>query len=92
ELEVEIENNGYLPTVLAHGAVTGEVVPTRVELDIPPEQLLAGEKIVRVEPINGSGGVQKVRYIVRSARKTQVTVRVVSAMGGRIERTLTLKD
>jgi len=92
ELEVEIENNGYLPTVLAHGLVTREVVPTRVELDVPAEQILAGEKIARVEPIDGSGGVQKVRWIVRGTRKRQVTVRVVSALGGIIEQAVILKN
>jgi hypothetical protein len=92
ELEIEIENNGYLPTVLAHGLVTREVVPTRVELDVPAEQILAGDKIARVEPIAGSGGVQKMRWIVRGARKRQVTVRVVSALGGIIEQTVILKD
>jgi len=92
ELEVEIENNGYLPTVLAHGLVTREVVPTRVELDVAPERILAGDRIARLEPIAGSGGVEKVRWIVRGARKSQVTVRVVSALGGTIEQTVTLND
>jgi hypothetical protein len=92
ELEVEIENSGYLPTVLAHGTVTREVVPTRVELDVPPEQILAGDRIARIDPIDGSGAVQKVRWIVRSPRERQVIVRVVSALGGRIEQAVILRD
>ena len=90
EIEVEVETNGYLPTVSAHGVVTREVVPTRVELDIPADRILAGEKLTRLGPLSGSGGVEKVRYIVHADRRTRLTVRAVSALGGTIEQTMIL--
>jgi len=90
EIEVQVENNGYLPTVLAHGAVTKEVLPTRIEMDIEAEQILAGDRITRIGSIPGSGGVEKVRYIIQAGRRTPVTVRAVSALGGTIEQTMVL--
>jgi len=90
EIEVEVENNGYLPTVATHGVVTREVVPTRVELDIPADQILAGEKLTRLGSLSGSGGVEKVRYIVHADRRTRLTVRTVSALGGTVEQTMIL--
>jgi len=90
EIEVEVENNGYLPTVSAHGVATREVVPTRVELDIPADQIFAGEKLTRLGSLPGSGGVEKVRCIVHADRRTRLTVRVVSALGGTIEQTMIL--
>ena len=90
EIEVEVENNGYLPTISAHGAVTREVVPTRVELDIPADQILAGETLTRLGPLSGSGGVEKVRYIIHAGQRTRLTVRAVSALGGTVEQTMIL--
>jgi hypothetical protein len=90
EIEVHVENNGYLPTVPAHGVATKEVAPTRIELDVPADQIFAGERITRLGPIAGSGGIEKVRYIVHADRRTQITVRAVSALGGTVEQTMVL--
>jgi len=90
EIEVEVENTGYLPTVAGHGVVTKEVVPTRIELDIPADRILAGEALTRLGPLSGSGGVEKVRYIVHAGRRTRLTVRAVSALGGTAEQTMIL--
>ncbi len=90
EIEVQVENNGYLPTVLAHGQTTREVAPTRIEFEMPREQILAGRPLTRLGPIAGSGGVEKATYIVHVDRRTRLTVRVVSALGGTIEQTMIL--
>ena len=90
ELTVQIENTGYLPTALAQGALTREVLPTRVSLLLEDKQILAGQKTTLLGPIPGSGGMEELRYIVRA--KGQVEIEAISALGGSSRRTLELKE
>jgi hypothetical protein len=91
EIEVVVENAGWLPTVLTHGESTRLVHPTRVELDLDEEAILAGDRSARVGPLNGSGGRETLRWIVHPGSRRSVTVRVISALAGRAEAKIDLK-
>ncbi|MFC1762384.1 M14 family metallopeptidase [Planctomycetota bacterium] len=85
EIEIEIENTGFLPTILSHGQRTREVFPTRLELDVPKNRLLSGEKKTRLKSIEGSGGVAKARFILHAADRHEITFKVVSMLAGHVE-------
>lgn len=90
DLTVQVENTGYLPTLLAQGSETGEIHPTRVVLDVANAALLAGTRTTTLGMIAGSGGMKEVRWIVRAAAKS-IAVEVVSMLGGRAQATIVLK-
>jgi len=88
EVEIQVENTGYLPTALTHGEITREVYPTRVTLDLDDKAFLSGAKMTRLSAINGSGGMKKVRYILHVPERRRIKVSVVSMLGGTVEATL----
>jgi hypothetical protein len=85
EIEIHVENAGFLPTALAHGETTLEVYPTRVVLDLEPECLLAGTKVTMLPAIPGSGGTAKARYTLRVANRQEIRFQVISMLAGRVE-------
>lgn len=89
-LIVRVRNTGYLPTVLHHGERTDEIVPTRVEVDLPGDAFLAGQKVTRLGPIDG-GEVVEARMVVKARTGASTGIRVISAMGGAVETTVTWK-
>jgi hypothetical protein len=90
DITAQIENQGYLPTALAQGEVTREVLPTRVTLQTSPENILSGSKRVLLERINGSGGMKEVRWVMNATALKSVTIEVVSALGGAITNEIAL--
>jgi hypothetical protein len=90
ELEICVENTGFLPTVLSHGRRTRQVHPTRVTLDIDDEHFMSGQRITTLPAIPGSGGTQWVRYVVHLPGRNEVEFTVVSALGGRVADTIEL--
>ncbi len=92
EIELHIENTGFLPTLLAHGKRTREVHPTRLVLDVRPEQILAGTRITYLPVIEGSGGGAEVRWTVHAPDQSEIRFQVVSMLAGQIEGTIDLRD
>jgi hypothetical protein len=90
EVEIHVENIGFLPTALAHGETTREVYPTRVVLDLAPECFLSGAKVTNLPAIAGSGGTVKARYTLRVPDRRQIFFQVISMLGGRVEGTVEL--
>jgi hypothetical protein len=91
DITLQIENTGYVPTGLSQGTITREVRPTRVILDLPDAAILSGARITSVLPIEGSGGMREVRYVVYAKGKTSLEVEVISALGGSFRETIRLK-
>lgn len=85
ELKVEIENTGYLPTSLAQGRLTREVLPTRLLLEVPESAILSGARRTNFEGIEGSGGKREARFIVYDKDRGRVRVELVSTLGGTAE-------
>ncbi len=92
DVEVQIVNNGFLPTVLAHGSRTNEVHPTRLELDIDDDSILAGaRRIERIGTLDGSGGLSSVRYVIKATPGTELSITLISALAGRDHQTVELR-
>src|SRR5262249_48854097 len=82
ELTLRIENPGYLPTALAQGVLTREVLPTRVVLKLDDKEILSGRRITMLGAIEGSGGSRELRYIVLAKDKKSIDIHVISNLGG----------
>lgn len=91
EVVVQIENTGYLPTALAQGVTTREILPTRVTFEIEKENILAGVKTSMLGPIDGSGGMKEIRCTLRAKGKEKLGLEVISALGGTVKTTIDLK-
>ncbi len=92
DVTVEVENTGYLPTVIAQGGVTREVDPTRVVLKLDEAAVLSGSRQTMLGPIEGSGGMKEVRYILNGKGRGQVEVEVVSMLAGSVKANIELKE
>jgi len=90
EIEILVTNVGFLPTALAHGETSQQVLPTRLTLEIEPQCFLAGRRITHLPTIAGSGGTAKARYTVRVSGIEQIRFEVISALAGRIQGTIEL--
>jgi hypothetical protein len=91
DITLQIENAGYLPTSLAQGNVTREVHPTRVEINLDDKAVLSGSKRVTLNAIEGSGGMNEVRWVVHAPNTPKVKVAVNSMLGGSFETDIDLK-
>jgi len=90
EIILKVENTGYLPTALAQGATTREVLPTRVVFDVDKNDLLAGVKSTALGPLEGSGGMVEVRCTLRAKGRSKLGVDIISSLGGTVRTTLQL--
>jgi len=90
EIEIQIENTGFLPTVLSHGRRTREVHPTRLVLKLADECFLSGSRITILSTIRGSGGMVEQRFVIRAPGREKIDFEVVSMLAGRFEGTIKL--
>jgi hypothetical protein len=82
ELRIQVENNGYLPTMLAQGKVSGEVHPTRLVVHLADKDFLSGAPRTTLGSIEGSGGMIETRLTIRPGSKKSVAIDVISMLGG----------
>ncbi len=92
EVKIQVENTGFLPTLLAHGQTTREIHPTRLVMKLDDELILSGTRITNLPAIRGSGGMAEVRYIIRAGDRKKVDFEVVSMLAGRDEGTIELPN
>lgn len=92
EVKIQIENTGFLPTMLEQGQTTREVNPTRLILALDDELVLSGTRMTNLPVIRGSGGMAELRYIVRAADRKRIDFEVVSMLAGRTEGTIELQE
>ncbi len=90
EIEIQIENTGFLPTVLSHGQRTREVHPTRLIIKLEDNCLLSGRRITTLPTIRGSGGMVEQRFVIRAPGQEKIDFEVVSMLAGRLEGTVDL--
>jgi hypothetical protein len=83
EIEIQVENTGFLPTVLEHGRTTREVYPTRLVMELEDESFLSGSRITNLPAIRGSGGMVEMRYIVRVPELEKIDFHVISMLAGK---------
>ena len=92
EVEIQIENTGFLPTVLAHGRRTGEVHPSRLVIQLDDECFLSGRRITTLPTIRGSGGMVEERFVIRTPDRDDIDFEIVSMLAGRLDGTIKLAD
>jgi hypothetical protein len=92
EVEIQIENTGFLPTVLAHGRRTGEVHPSRLVIKLDDECFLTGRRITTLPAIRGSGGMVEERFVIRAPDRDDIDFEIVSMLAGRLDGTIKLSD
>lgn len=87
----DVTNEGYFPSALRHGTVSRSVDPVLVQIQVDPTAILTGAtKSHRIQTLAGSGGRERVSWVIRgnSGRSVEITVR--SEKGGSDTRTVTL--
>jgi len=92
EVEIQVENTGFLPTVLEHGRTTREVHPTRLLMELDDESFLSGSRITNLPAIRGSAGMVELRYIVRVTEREKIDFEVVSMLAGKVKGSVELPN
>jgi hypothetical protein len=92
EVEIQVENTGFLPTVLEHGRTTREVHPTRLVMELDDESFLSGSRITNLSTIRGSGGMVELRYIVRVPERERIDFEVISMLAGKVKGSVELPN
>jgi hypothetical protein len=90
DVEIQVENTGFLPTSLAHGQTTREVYPTRLVIDLDDEHFLSGTRITNLPVIPGSGGMVKARCIFHAPDSKKIDFEIISMLAGQVEGTINL--
>ena len=91
DVTVQVENTGYLPTMLAQGGLTREVHPTRVVLKTDQKFLLSGDRTTMLNAIQ-AGELKEVRWVVRAKGAKKLDVEVISMLAGRTQASIELKE
>jgi hypothetical protein len=91
DVTVQVENTGYLPTALAQGGLTREVIPTRVLLKTEDKFILSGARMTMLNAIP-PGDEKEVRWVVRAKGMKKLEVEVISALAGRTQASIELKE
>ncbi|MDW7759576.1 MAG: M14 family metallopeptidase [Acidobacteriota bacterium] len=82
-IKAEIENSGFLPTALAQGVASRGSRPIMVQIQVPPDDVIAGNpKTNFLSALDGSGRRAKFEWLIRGKPGDKVEIRVVSQKGG----------
>lgn len=92
EVKVQVENTGFLPTVLRHGRTTREVHPARLVMELEDESFLSGSRITNLPAIRGSSGMVEMRYIVRVPEREKIDFEIVSMLAGKVKSSVELPN
>ncbi len=92
EVKVQVENTGFLPTLLGHGRTTREIHPTRLLMELDDESFLSGSRITNLPAIRGSGGMVEMRYIVRVPEQEKIDFEVISMLAGKVKGSVELPN
>lgn len=88
EIETALVNDGYFPVAMAIARDNRNVRPTVVTVDLPWDRILGGERVQRVWSVAGSGGREKLRWVILGREGDTVAIKAVSDKYG--ERTLSV--
>ncbi len=91
DIEIQVENTGFLPTSLAQGQTTREVYPTRLVIELHDEHFLSGARISSLPVIPGSGGMVEARYIIYAPDRKKIGFEIISMLAGQVEGTINLR-
>jgi hypothetical protein len=92
EVKIQVENTGFLPTSISQGQTAREVYPTRLIIELDNIFFLSGTRITNIPLILGSGGMEEVRYIIRSSGRKKINFEVISVLAGQLTGTIELTN
>ncbi|MCP4259988.1 MAG: hypothetical protein GY774_21110 [Planctomycetes bacterium] len=92
DIEIQVENTGFLPTSLAQGQTTREVYPTRLVMELDDEFFLSGARITSLPTISGSGDMVELRYVIYAPGRKKIDFEIISMLAGQIEGTINLQE
>jgi len=90
-IEIQVENTGFLPTSLVQGQTTREVYPTRLVIELDDEHFLSGTRITSLPVIPGSDGMVEARYIIYAPDRKKIDFEIISMLAGQVEGTINLE-
>ena len=89
---VDVGNDGWLPTALEAGVTTRRARPVRVEIEAKDGVLVVGGPPVKlISAIAGSGGRERVEWIVKADAGTTIVARAATPRAGEARREVTLR-
>lgn len=89
---VEIVNSGWLPTALEVGVTTRKARPVRAEIVAQEGVTVVGGPPVKLIPtIAGSGGRERIEWIVEAKSGAKIVVRAATPRAGEARREVTLR-
>ncbi len=92
EVKIQVENTGFLPTLISQGQTTREVYPTRLIIELDDKFFLSGARITNLPLIRGSGGMEEVLYIIRAYDRRKINFEVISILAGQVTGTIDLTN
>ena len=84
-IELWVVNSGYLPTALAMSRKAGQAHAIIIRPQLPPERIVGGQRVERIEWLGGSGGRDRRRWLVLGAAGERVRFRLYFAPVGEFE-------
>jgi hypothetical protein len=81
-IELPVRNAGRMPTATNMGRITQKVDPVLVQVSVPVEQVLGGDRVVRVDRMD-AGERQVLGWIVRAVQDEPVELTVTGPAGFR---------
>lgn len=91
-VRVRVSNPGYLPTISAIGLKARRVMPIVVQISTEPTSVLTGQRLRRLDSLEGSGGSREAEWLIQAAPDEQVTVEVRSDVFGTRTQTIRLGE
>lgn len=76
EVELSLINDAYLPTALSMTRTAQRAMPFVLRPELPPESILGGRPVEKIFFLDGSGGTDKVRWLIRAPRGQTLTIHV----------------
>ncbi len=76
EVELSLINDTYMPTALSMSRTAQRAMPFVLRPDLPPENILGGRLVEKISWLDGSGGNDKVRWLIRAPRGSTLTIKM----------------
>ncbi len=86
-VRIRATNTGYLPTRSAMGVRARRIPPEVIWLEVEPERIVSGQRVVRLWSIPGSGGHEDAEWMISGEDGETVEIRTRSRVfGDRVQR------
>ena len=66
EIEAEIVNDGWLPTVTEMGRINHKPFPIIVRISTPKDRILSGQRMTIIDGLTGAGGRKSFRWLIQT--------------------------